>query len=675
MSRVFKFTLSLYLLSIVQMFSQTAEEHFLRAQEVYPNHELAIKHLEQSEKLEPGKFIYPLSKGKVEFLYSKVSKEKVLSSFQKALKLDPQNNYIKAWLVYVGFHFKENKKFSPLLLEMYENSNDEPQIFYFYLNFLFNKFKSVRLNKETEIYNRLLKAPKTFESIIALYNFYNSKRMISEANREIYKVSTLPRHTLLKGLENYDIFSTKALPFINFTSLDKNFTFNDDSSRKFALKVRIAEEKLIKLHYQHLHIYNTVGATLRFSNAYLTTEDLKAFVTVGLYKKAIEYKKYCQDDNGYHYVGEAYYRMGQYENAIKNLLRVESGYISFLIYSKILLMKCYALSGKYEEALKYIEKASLNDINKEDLKNILSCTLAIYLGDKGKWHKHYNKIDKYNGTHNYLEMMTQVNQMRQIYGNPCADVYTDLSIEKKRKYDNIVDLLYSQAHSCLVRKENKDAIKWLVTANRLIPEDIRDTFEQANFYFKTGDLKKALYRAKQFMTYAPYDIKGLILLGMIHLEKSEYKEAHSIFSKIQNNKIAEYYLLVTSLCENGIDQFKANITEKANVPSDIKTKLFLNLLLQNLTEDQLLEIEKVAFDHESKFLTKFLLGKIKEEQYKNKFKGPIQSISFNFSMACKAMSEGKNDKAIKLFKNCISNYSIDRAEYHMAKACLKELEK
>ena len=72
----------------------------------------------------------------------------------------------------------------------------------------------------------------------------------------------------------------------------------------------------------------------------------------------------------------------------------------------------------------------------------------------------------------------------------------------------------------------------------------------------------------------------------------------------------------------------------------------------------------------------YKLGKISLGEYKTRqASSPVLSVKFNFTIGFEAMQKGEKEKAIEHFKKCLIPYSIDLPEYHMAKACLKRLEK
>ena len=104
-----------------------------------------------------------------------------------------------------------------------------------------------------------------------------------------------------------------------------------------------------------------------------------------------------------------------------------------------------------------------------------------------------------------------------------------------------------------MNNKSNEAKKWLNHAKEISPDDIRNDYEEANYLFKIKNTDEALKKINQFLKHAPKDLKGIILRGMIQLEKKDFKAAYATFSALPNKKLANYYKLISLVCYGKFD--------------------------------------------------------------------------------------------------------------------------
>lgn len=676
MGQVFRLFLLVSIISNVSLFSQTAEEFLIQAKETYPDHQKSIGLLELALAKEPNNLNCQLAKAKIEFLFGKIDKKQVFASFNKALQLDPDNAYTKSWIVYAAYQYDEIKAYSPLLLEVYEASKTDKNLLYYFVNFMVSRYKQVKFKNEHEIFQRLQKGPASFESQTALYCFYLSKTMFNEAKKEFYKVAQLNKNQILPKAGTYDLFSPKSLPYVNTKLPYDEYDLVLREQKKHSLVVRLAYEKRHKSHFRFMHQTSIFGSLSQ--NFSVEGNILESFLALGKYQDILDFNQSSSASDRFYYVCEALNKMGLFNEALNFSKFLEKPHSKS---EKILAagnkIKALVMAREFSKAQTEIENFKINDVNENFLFHYLYCAYYSTLEDTQNWLKHYKKLKKFVTYASFIEINTQMNNL----GHRAKNAFSELSKEDIRRYKKIVvELLYSQANSSLISGKNKESIKWIVTAKSASPNDIRNTFEQAKYFFKTAELDKALYRNQQFLSEAPNDMNGLILKGMIALEQEKYEEANKAFSLIRNKSIAHYYLLVSLFCKNGPEDF-LNILKKNPLSSDYPQAITLlhTLDLANNKEsanDKLAKIESQLQQARAHYYSKYKLGKISLEEYQKHMNfGPVLKTSFNFTIGFEAMQNEQKEKAIEHFKKCLIPYSIDMPEYHMAKACLKTLEK
>ena len=542
-----------------------------------------------------------------------------------------------------------------------------------------SKYKKVKFKNENEIFQTLTKAPKSFSRQVALYSFYLARYLPREATKELYNVEFLTKKQLMPDPETYNLFSQHSLPYVLNKIPFNEFDIILKEPNKYPLSARLAYERDYKSHFRFLK--SLKGFSVQTQNWHHEGNPVKAFFILGKYDDTIYFSNRTPNSEKYLYICEAFKRMGLFTEAIKHSEYLTSQhYKSKKILREMKKVELFTLAGQYNTALNFIKSSNVNGLDSKYLRSFLYCKYYSLLKKPREWQKHFREIKKHYGRATHIELTTQKNNMMILLGKNSPEIYTQLNKDEIIKNPNILDYLYSQADLCLAQNKLKDTIKWIVTAKKISPLDIRDSYEQAKYFLKAGETAKAEIRIKQFLNDSPKDIKGLILNGMIQLEQEKFEEAEKSFSKILNKDIASYYLLVSKICKLGPKPVLASLNEKP-----INSKDFRLIALQHLCksnsdkEDANKELKKSKAQMvslEAEYYAKYKLGEITLNEFKKRLDfGPVLSLGFNFTIGFEAMQKGNKEEALKHFKKCLIPYSIDLPEYHMAKACIKMLEK
>ena len=666
------------LLSSISGFSQSAEEYFEMAKKVYPNYEKAVYFLTKAIFKEPNNAAWHLARAKVNTFSDKPKDSEIERDLKKALELAPADPYVNCWYLSSGLVKNDGDKNS-ILVDLFETAKKDPEVLNYYINYQTGYKKSFVFENRDEIEELLKKSPKTFRNIITYWRFLMLEGKRKQAATLIELLKSLPYSELTKDIQPKHEMLKDSVPLIgsNFSQYnldDKSFY----DKKNFALKVRLLDEEFVmyemnKSRYIKQYRVNKPAPLV-------STFHIEALLTLGRLSDALKYAK--ANYKGYsktfmaRHQANALKAMGLYGEAAKILetLVKDDSYLNKETYS---LIESLVKDQQFEKALNIAQKLKRKSIPEENLKKLLLCKYYVTTQQFGAWERNYKNIKKFHGTSSYHEMMQQVNVVRTTCGNPHLNIYQK---NKDNSPHNQLEMIFTQANSALFKKKNDEAESLLKLAKSLSRDDFRNNYIEASHLFKIGKTEDALRKIDELLSLSSTYEKGIILKGMIQLEKNDHKGAYATFGALANKRTSAYYKVLTLFCLGKFNTALTACEKLVKTNCDIRIFPIYHMLKSRTDKDA---ADQLLKENMNKFKTattityaNYKLGKDDLKSYNSQLNyGPILSPNFNFTIGFEAMQKGEKEKALKHFKKCLIPYSIDLPEYHMAKTCIKMLEK
>ncbi|MCM8528554.1 MAG: hypothetical protein NE327_18670 [Lentisphaeraceae bacterium] len=677
MGKTIQLSVFIILSLVFSGYSQTAEKYYELAKQVYPNYEKATYFLTKAIFKDPKNADYYLTRAKVHIMSGGNKRSDINRDLEKARTFAPTNPYVYCWIAYYN-NLGHGEKFLTKNKEIYTCGKNIPKVLSYYILQATEFKESVQFDDSQEISTILKKSPKTYRNLVTHITFLEAEGRQKEADELFNDLKTLSYTELSQDLFANQEIEKDGIPLVQprmshfFTS-----SYKLSRSKNYALMVRQLEEEFEIFKFQKLpflrHMQNLYPAPT------VSSYHIQALLKVGKYQDSIKYARNLSSELAEMKVlwaSDAYKYMGLYKEAA-NLLETSIKNDSYIFESTYDYFKYLIYDQEFSKALKLAKTLNFKKESPINQKSLLLCTYYIATNQYDLWEKSFKTIKKFHRRSNYREIMNQANLARISSKNPHYNIY---DLIKNDETELLLEILFTQSNSALSKKNLEEAKKWLDEAKKIDPDDCRHIFQEANLLFKTGETDNALSTVNTFLKQAPNNQNGIILKGMIELELLKFKEAYDTFGKILNKKTSSYYRLIPLFClgkykyvEKAADDILAN-------DPDLRSVLLLHMITEQKSKDN---ADSLFKKYQNLFQTaismnysQYKLGKITFEEYKTRQDfGPLFGPKFNFTIGFEAMQKGEKDKAVEHFKKCLIPYSIDLPEYHMAKACLKALEK
>jgi len=678
MGRNYLFIVFILFLSTLSAFSQSAEEYYDMAKKVYPNYEKAVFYITKAIYKEPKNADWYLARAKVNFISGLNKDSETKRDLTKAQELAPGNPHIYCWLSRC-LPDKDLNESKFTLNEIYNLGKDKPEILNYYIHAASRYKKSFKFENSEEITKLYQKAPKTYRNMMNHIKFLELEGKKIDANKVYSELLKMPYSQLIADYDKKHILNKNDVPLsssgISFIS---SVGIKTVPHQNQGLIVRHLDEQFLQYQFQKISFSRALQD--RYPTPLVSYDHIKALYTVGRYLDVIKYAKqkseaYARRLN-YPFVAKSYSNMGLHKEAAQIYESLVKGdnYLSEKTFS---LIKELVKDQQYDKALKIASTLKLKSIPDDIVKRQLSCTYYVTTQQFGAWEKHYKDLKKFHGTSNYHEIMHQVNVVRTTCGNPHLSIYQK---NKKNTPHNQLEMLFTEANAAQFKKKLPQAQELLKTAKSLTPDDSRHIYQEALYLFRTEENEKALTAVNELLNHSPNHEKGIILKGMIQINQQDFKGAYASFSLLANKRTSNFYKLIPLFCLGKFNTIQA-ACEKL-IKQDVDARVFSIYHMLKARSDKE-TADKVLKENMNKFKTastityaNYKLGKDNFKSYSDQLNyGPILSPNFNFTIGFDAMQKGEKEKALKHFKKCLTPYSIDLPEYHMAKACIKMLEK
>lgn len=668
MGKTFFLFLSTLVLSTNILSSQTAEKYFEMVKQVYPNYEKAAYLLTKAIYKDPKNADYHLARAKIRIM-SGLKESEIKRDFGKAITLDPSNPYIYVWMAYYGYK-KMDKSYMAYIEEAYTQGKNKPEVLSFYVNQISLNRNTFKFKNNDEIAKIFQNGPKSYRSIISQIRFLELDNKQQQADDLISILKTFSYSKLSEDYIKNQEINKNGIPSIEAKISSSKF----DLDNRYALLARQHDEEFEQYKFQRIAFLKQLQG--RWPPPAVSSFHIEALFKVGRYQDTIRHSRKPSIAIAHMnslWEAKALGKMGLHKesaNRLEPIIKKDS-YISKSTFNYI---KELVKDQQFTKALKLAKLLKFKE-DDQHTRSMLLCTYYLTTNQFGAWEENYKKIKKFHGSSNYQEMMYQVNRVRTTCGNPHLNIYEKV---KEKQAKNALEILYTQANSAISQNKLDQAQKWLNEAKRIDPNDCRNIFQEAKFLFKTGETKKALEVINTFLSQAALDEAGILLKGMIQLELKQFKEAYATFGTLANKRTAAYYRLIPLFCLGKYDIVEKSCKTLIQKDVDIKVYVLLHMIQEIKNKDKADEMLK---KNKGKLLTasaitysEYKLGLDSLKEYKKQMDyGPLLSVKFNFTLGFEAMQKGEKEKAIEHFKKCLIPYSIDLPEYHMAKACLKEL--
>ncbi|MCM8543004.1 MAG: hypothetical protein NE328_22240 [Lentisphaeraceae bacterium] len=676
MGNIFFLVITIVVLSANNLLSQTAEKYFEMAKQVYPNYEKAVYFLTKAIYKDPKNADYHLARAKMHILSRELRDSEIQRDLEKTIELSPTNPYVYCWLLYY-----DSYKYKIYLSEVLEHGLRQPEVLNFFVKLISfpNQPEKNILTRLDEILNKLKTNPKTFRNAIAQIQINECLKKQIEVKKSFDELKKFTYDQLFADYKDRHFLEPTGIPPEETTIQYLYKTINQDFSNNYAFSARWTTERFYELPTKLRKL--PLALKGRINPITFDSNEIFPFLKIGNYKECLKLINFYKKENPglasilKDWEARCYSRMGLHSKAVENLeTNLKSR--NYLLPAHLLFIKALVEDQQFEKALTLAKELKFEN-EPENSQSILLFTYYITTHHYDLWNKKFKEIKKFQRRSNYRKIMNQSIAVRLATDKKHHDIY---SLVKNDDSQILLDILFNQANSAIYQKNIDESTKWLNEAKRIDPDDCRHIFQEANLLFKTGEKEKALTAINKFLNQVPLNEKGIILKGMIQLELNQFKEAYITFGTLPNKRTAAYYRLIPLFCLGKYDHIEKACEVLIQKDPDIRTITMLHMIQEKENKEKADEILK---KFKSKLLTastitysEYKLGIDSFEEYKKQMDyGPLLSVQFNFTIGFEAMQKGEKEKAIEHFKKCLIPYSIDLPEYHMAKACLKRLEK
>lgn len=309
-----------------------------------------------------------------------------------------------------------------------------------------------------------------------------------------------------------------------------------------------------------------------------------------------------------YYCGLAYYKQGDYNNALSEFeLAREGGFMEAILW----IAKVYSINGDIQNAISYLS-TYLNSEQAIDINTVKKDVAFRSLHNSDKWFELWQEenlrpeqiasidakyyLDKNQFTQAHQTLDNQIN-----YGNTSAELYALNS--KAYATEGIQQLAIDEINKALKIEENNtrylllkaaylencdrvsDALEILNDVLEISPEDFSTRYKRANLAFAVGEYnlaKSDLEILTKYFMNAEYEF----LLGETYYKLENYVSALKTFNHIMEREKpkAEYYKArgMTYYQTRIFDQAAYDLSMSLDLsPTDPETNLYLGLSEKN----------------------------------------------------------------------------------------------
>ena len=677
------------IISTQTLLSQTADDYFKLAQKAYPDYKKAIHFLDKAVFKDIENVNYQFIRAKVKLL----SRDNLLiSQASKELKkIEKKDPFIACWSYYADL-CKSGKinNISPDLIPVENNS-----ILSFYVESDINTFVFYnRHNKGRHIEILFENFDKDIYDFPSLITCFKIKYQYSKWDKYKQKIiDAITNYPVEKLVTEVDVFSPNSLPLSktpNQHNMTQSGSFMGSTSNflndfeivkgiskrpKFAREILRFEECRKRLSLPSYEALNVAYPNFLHSNLFFEN-----FYKAGFYKDIIELSKGFpfnnkESLNSKVYYGYALYERGQYAQAANILSSCLGAVKTDNLTPAFYLIRSLVKAGKADKAFEIAQKMNFSKINHEAQKKLFLSEYYYSIKNFQGYLKLKSQIKNYFTLTNNYHFLS-ANYSINLHNNEEARSFNHNELKLNK---NIDKFLVSLVNNLLYEQDPK-AQEIINYAKKIEPDNPHILLVEAKSMVIKNDLEEASKSVEKILTNSASYAKAIQLKGMILLLQNEFKSAYKTFSTLSNQETATYLKLLPLFYLGKLDLAEQTLKKLAINNSNNSVPVLLHMLWEKSDKDAAdkfltANLAKMHM-YPAKCYTEYKLGKISYDEYKKKQDfGPFFGLKFNFAIGFEAMNKGDKEKAIEHFNKCLIPFSIDQPEYHMAKACLKMLEK
>jgi len=684
-------TLSLFFITNI-LSGQTSEEYFKLAKDAYPNYKKTIYYLNKAIFAENLNSSYYLTRAKVKILTGDpVAISEAAKDLNRAWNLDMENPYVYCWQNYLDACKRGS---SPMLVKGF--SVDDPEVLNFVVRSNIYMYKFKPNTYADNLFQNFDKGVYSFKSLITcleksfIYEKWKSYRkkivdkLLKLSEKDLFKDSNNDVAFNLKSLPNFRAPNSNLLSF-RYTDFQDNVFNEEEFIRQASTNIKLIKRILLFESNREKMSQLCYKANNKAYPKFVKYEHLlSTLYKIGEYKTIIGLSSEIKaGSKSNYYLGLSLYESGQYSSATKVLAK----YIKFLktadLSPAFYLIRSLIKERRFKDALKFI-----HTVKSEVQKKLFLCEYYFSIHDFERYLKVSQELAKsFPNTQNkqLLMQILNTNQYHFIAQNNFISTFG--SKERKAsnykqlaRTSNLDYLLLSQLNLYLKKGKKESFLEVLNYSKSLEPDNIKFRIIEAKSLAVNGKSLDSLKMLEKIISSSPYSKEAIILKGMLQMEKLDLKASYKTFSSLADKASAEYLKLVPLFIMGKYDLIEQSCKKIFKTTKDYRVLILLHMLWERKDKNAANQFLKVNLEslqmYPAKFYAGYKLGKISLEEYKKKQDfGPLFGPKFNFTIGFEAMQKGEKEKALKHFKKCLIPFSIDLPEYHMAKACIKILEK
>ncbi|MBK24203.1 MAG: hypothetical protein CME70_09405 [Halobacteriovorax sp.] len=428
--------------------------------------------------------------------------EKALKVYEKVVKFNPKS---EEGCVFLGKAYALDEKYGKAmkLLSKCEKTMPNNGIFSYYKGKI-NLSRNKRKLAMSDFRNSLKRDSRFYQAAVALGLLYEEKNKISRA-KKTYK------------------------------------DFLKDNPMSYAVLTRIVQLKFATEDYEGIIDYaerlsslDSNDLNLKVRLGILYTDKKRYEDAKGIFKEVLVAMP--DSDKVLYYLGSLFVQTDDYENAIGyfNKINAESTLFhdSHMQMAQILSAMALENSGAVERFEKFVTEKS----NKYDFLAVeLKILLASFHEEKRNFRKAIKLVEEVRGKKDYTEnhdyyLASLYEKVKEF--NAAKVVILEL-LEKNPNNAHALNFL---GYSLLEQNTDLEkALAYIKKAVALKPNDgfIRDSLGW--YYYKTGDLKKALVEIKKAHETVKTDVVITKHLAIIYQELQQYEEARKYYQEALRN--------------------------------------------------------------------------------------------------------------------------------------------
>ena len=681
------FFISLFILH--SLWGQKADLYIEKAKKAYPDFDRSIEYLKKAsfadfDNLELKFLLIKLKLASANSIYFR-------EIFSDSWKFRSENPYTYAWMQIsrklldktpdLSFTPRESQWNGPVDKAMLFSKGSE-DILNLYVRYKLLRHFEIKDEHKDRIIELANQEKKSFNTLITALSLADKKLLYKKHYEPLLKsFINLTKEQIDEGIQSLDPFQAKSVPQI-LDSVDghkllKSITFAYPYKHYLISKLYEYEEERLRLAKGYIE-----ESVISNYSLPVYGNTLEAFLNTGQYEKVIRHISKVDYRNDQEFLkahiagGKAYLKIGLPKTAAKYFAKAANSQKSSVLESAYFTIKAFIQAGDHNRAKAFLTGFKHKEIPEEVTSKILK---AYY---KAQLHDYVDLVNLYANLKN--TSLKESPSLIQELGNASiyiANIPDQIKIPQQVKsieFYKLANLTQSLLHYKNERFEDSTKLLSSMKTNLIGNFDLE--LLEARLDFKNKNTKSAKSKIEKLLKVSPSHFEAIKLKGMILLEENDYKGAYNTFNLLSNKKAASYYKLIPLAAMGKFDLVEKTCAQLVKGNNDYRTAILYHMISEKNDKEKADKFLKEQVNQFNKmpevFYIQYKLGKISLDEYKKKQDfGPLFGLKFNIAIGFEAMHKGEKERALEHFKKCLIPYSIDQPEYHMAKACIKMLEK